>query len=385
MRKALPLLLAFFLCLMPVRALMDDWMFYVVDSDETETREAYITTLIDGMTLEEKVYQLFIITPEALAGSGEMQKAGSATKAALLRQPVGGLIYFAGNLSTIPQTKEMIAAAQAYSKAATGIGLFIGVDEEGGAVARVARKLKTTAFPSMKTLGSRGDLSEAYGLGETIAKDIGSLGFNLNFAPVADVPLAGKGSEIGARAFGDDPYLVADMVEMVVRGLQDNGVSAALKHFPGLGASTGDTHKGASLVRRSVSEMEEWEFIPFRRGIAAGADFVMVGHITAEGIDSRPASLSAAVITGLLRDRLHYDGLVITDALRMKAISDHYTSAEAAVAVLQAGGDMLLMPAHFTSAAKGVLTAVAEGTLSEARIDESLRRIFRVKYKQGLI
>jgi beta-N-acetylhexosaminidase len=355
--------------------------------EETEeSMESKADALLAQMSLDEQIYQLFIVKPEAVAGVKLATKATQATQAGLKKYPVGGIVYFSDNLLKKNQVKEMIANSQAYAQKAHGIGLFIGVDEEGGSVARVAQKLGTTKFGSMKSIGARGNEQEAYNVGATIAKDISSLGFNLDFAPVADVIINGKNTEIGARSFGTDPALVSKMVSQVVKGLQDNGVISTLKHFPGHGSTTTNSHYATSITDRTLAQMEKTEFLPFQAGIAAGAEFVMISHLTAINIDKNsPASLSKTIITGLLREKLKYEGLIITDSLTMKAVSGKYTSGEAAVRAITAGADMLLMPSSLSGAVKGIQQAIKDGRITKARIAQSVRRILLVKLKYGLI
>ncbi len=351
-----------------------------------EDMDSRIDALLKSMTLDEKIYQLFIVEPEAVAGVKTATKATAATRNGLKKYPVGGIVYFADNIVTEKQVTEMISNSQAYAAQKLGIGLFIAVDEEGGTISRVARKLNTTSFEPMEEIGARGDAHEAYALGTTIARDISRLGFNLDFAPVADVIIDPDNTEIGSRSFGTDPAVVSAMVSQVVKGLQENGVISTLKHFPGHGSTTADSHKGASITTRTLSEMEQAEFLPFQAGIAAGAEFVMVSHLTAVEIDKdSPASLSKTFITGLLRNKLKFEGLVITDSLQMKAVADLHSSGETAVLALEAGADVLLMPVSLSDAARGIRKAVDSGRLTEERIDESVRRILRAKWKYGLI
>ena len=191
---------------------------------------------------------------------------------------------------------------------------------------------------------------------------------------------------IGSRSFGSDPNLVAPMVAAAVEGMQSSGVSACLKHFPGLGDTVEDTHDGMATTEKSLEDFNAIDFPVYQAGINAGADMVMVSHLSAPNVtgDNTPASLSEKMITEILRGQLGYQGIVITDAMGMTAITDYYTADEAAVKAVQAGADMILMPEDYETAYNGVLEAVNNGTLSEERINESLRRIFRVKEKNAV-
>ncbi|MCM1237586.1 MAG: beta-N-acetylhexosaminidase, partial [Ruminococcus flavefaciens] len=238
----------------------------------------------------------------------------------------------------------------------------------------------------MLTIGESGDTTAAYEAGITIGSYLKDLGFNLDFAPVADVVANVGSSPLKKRSFGAEPSLCADMVSNLVDGIQGTSVSACLKHFPGIGDSKEDMHEGKVETTKTLEEMRNSDFIPFEAGIEAGVDFIMVSHITASGVDTEgtPSSLSKIMITDVLRTELGFEGVVITDALNMRAISDYYTSEEAAVNAIISGADMLLMPEDFEAAYDGVLAAVQEGRISEERIDESLRRIYRIKYADKL-
>lgn len=349
---------------------------------EEEKLDAKVQDLIAGMSLEEKVAQMFFVTPENLTGVDAATQAGETTRQALTQYPVGGLIYFSKNIYDEEQLTTMIRNSQSYSE----IPLFIGVDEEGGSlVARIANhpNFDVEKFPDMAEIGATGDPSRAYEVGSTIASYLKDYGFNLDFAPDADVLTNPENTAIGERSFGSDPNLTAQMVAEEVKGFQQQNVIPVLKHFPGHGGTAEDSHHGAAVLNRSLEELENAEFLPFKAGIEAGANVVMVGHLQVPQLisDDTPASLSSELITGILREKLGFDGIVITDSLSMGAITEYYTPDEAAVRCIQAGGDMLLMPQDFKTAYEGVLNAVKNQTIPESRIDESLSRIFHVKYE----
>lgn len=346
---------------------------------EKDLLEEVVDSCIAQMPLEDKVAGLFLITPEALTGANTVTAAGSKTEEALEKYPVGGLIYFKQNIQSEAQLKEMISSTASKSK----YPLFFAVDEEGGSVTRLAAAgLNVPKVEPMAEIGASGDAEAAYTAGNTIGSYLGEYGVNLNFAPVADVAEAGHPA-LGNRSFGPDAAQDAQMVKAAVTGMQDAGISACIKHFPGLGSAAEDTHEMAAVSNRTLEELRAQDLLPFQAGIDAGVDMVMVGHISLPAVigDETPASLSGVVIHDILRQELSYNGVVITDALRMKAVSEQYTSAEAAVMTLQAGADMILMPENFQEAYEGVLAAVGDGTLTEERITESLERIYRVKYR----
>lgn len=341
--------------------------------------------LLEGMSLHEKVCQLFIVTPEELTGiSGTATVGGASTKVALQDYPVGGLVYFAGSILTPDQCTAMIENTQSYSQ----LGLFIAVDEEGGTVARIGRNsaMGTTSFPDMATVGAQGT-DAAYNVGLTIGSEITQFGFNLDFAPVADVNTNPDNPVIGSRAFSSDAEEAAELVASAVQGFRDGGILCCLKHFPGHGDTATDSHYGLAETTKALDELRETEFLPFRAGIGAGAELVMVGHISTPSItgDSVPASLSSYMVTDILRGELGFDGLVVTDSLSMEAITDQYGSGEAAVLAVQAGVDLLLMPEDLSAAVSALEDAVADGTVSESRIDESVLRILTVKLEYGII
>lgn len=337
--------------------------------------------LLRTMELEEKVYQLFIVTPEALTGVDTATLAGDATREALSEKPVGGLIYSSKNLLNREQVQALLEATQSYSRKP----LLLAVDEEGGMVSRIGSNpdVGTISFGNMGDYGDRGDPQAVREVGEKTGQELLDLGFNVNFAPVADVLTNPGNTVIGRRAFSSDPKTAADMVRAMVEGMESVGCPSTLKHFPGHGDTTGDTHEGPTATRRSLTNMRECEFLPFQAGIEAGAPLVMVGHFAAPLLtgDDEPVCFSRVVTTDLLRGELGFSGVIVTDALNMNAITDSYSSAEAAVKALEAGADLLLMPEDLDQAVQGVLDALRDGTLSEERIDESVGRILALKYK----
>lgn len=341
---------------------------------------------VKSMSLEEKAAQLFFVIPEDITQVDAATVAGEDTKKAYEQYPVGGIVYFSRNIQGPDQLKEMLSKTQSYAEEIAGVPVFLGVDEEGGEVSRVAgnKNFSVTRYESMRAIGDSKDTSRAYDVGKNLASYLKELGFNIDFAPDADVITNSGNTVIGNRSFGEDPRLVGAMASQVVKGLQDNGVSACLKHFPGHGGTVEDSHEGRAYTDKTLEEMEAEELVPFQEGIKAEPDFIMAGHISIPKSlgDDTPASLSEQVLTGLLRDKYGYDGLIITDALNMKAVSGVYSPAEASVKALLAGADMLLMPDDFRAAYHGVLDAVEEGDLSEARIDASVERILRLKMKK---
>ena len=355
------------------------------DSQETtEVTEEEKPSLVDetlaGMTLHEKVCQMMFVTPEELTGEDGVTVAGDATRQALENYPVGGIVYFAKNLESQDQVKEMIDNSQKYSS----IGLFVATDEEGGVVNRLMDTVGTTYIGSMYYYKDDGD-ETAYENAYTIANDMSALGFNLDFAPVADVWANPDNTVIGERAYSDDYAQAAELVGNAVKGFNDGGVMCTLKHFPGHGDTAEDSHYSSAYVHRTKEEIMADEMQPFRSGIEAGAEFVMVGHLIVPDIDEVPATLSYKIATGILRDELKFEGVAITDSFEMESIADNYSVDDAVVMSVKAGMDMILQPKDMASAVNSIEQAVADGELSEDRIDESVRRILTLKESRGLL
>lgn len=355
------------------------------DSQETtEVTEEEKPSLVDetlvGMTLHEKVCQMMFVTPEELTGEDGVTVAGDATRQALENYPVGGIVYFAKNLESQDQVKEMIDNSQKYSS----IGLFVATDEEGGVVNRLMDTVGTTYIGSMYYYKDDGD-ETAYENAYTIANDMSALGFNLDFAPVADVWSNPDNTVIGERAYSDDYAQAAELVGNAVKGFNDGGVMCTLKHLPGHGDTAEDSHYSSAYVHRTKEEIMADEMQPFRSGIEAGAEFVMVGHLIVPDIDEVPATLSYKIATGILRDELKFEGVAITDSFEMESIADNYSVDDAVVMSVKAGMDMILQPKDMASAVNSIEQAVADGELSEDRIDESVRRILTLKESRGLL
>lgn len=333
---------------------------------------------IDQMTTEEKVAGLFFVTPESMMENvTQAVVAGSKTQEALDHYAVGGLIYFGSNIQSGEQISEMLAGTQEMSK----YPLFFGVDEEGGNVARVASAVnEVDNVGSPRELGAAGDGGQVYLAYSEIAQYLARYGFNVDFAPVADI-YDGENSMFAERSFGTDAETVAMLASQAVMGLQDNGISACVKHFPGHGSTDADSHDGRATNDITEEALMETEVVPFQMALESNPDFIMVSHISLPGItyDYTPASMSSDIVSRILRMGLGYEGIIITDAMDMGAVTTYYTSAQAAVDAINAGCDMILKPDNFKEAYQGVLDAVNNGEISIERIEESLMRIYRVK------
>lgn len=358
-------------------------------AQETPSAAAQSTQLaeqiLSSMTLDEKLWQLFFVAPEALTGEEAVTESSDALQQALAEKPVGGVILFARNLISREQTVSLLADV----KSASRLAPFLGVDEEGGTVSRVGANsaMGVTQLQDMSAYGASGDAAALYGDLYNLAQSLNTLGFNVDFAPVADVTTGSDKNPMKLRSFSSDPERCASMVSVSVGALQDGGVAACLKHFPGYGTATADDHNGSVSLDRTLEQLEQTEFVPFSAGIGKGAYFVMVSHLSVPAVtgDDTPADLSEKLVTELLRNTLHFQNIVITDAQNMGSIAQNYTSAEAAVAALRAGVDMVLMPQDLQEAYDGVTKAIADGVLTEDRIDRSVLRILNVKIQLGLL
>lgn len=345
-----------------------------------ETIDEKVNRLVSAMTLEEKVYQMIIVAPESLTGQGKVTQAGQTTRDCINKYPVGGIIYFGANIVNEAQITEMVSNTQKYSLERTGLKMFTCIDEEGGRVARIGNNpaFPVETFPDMAYINGE---AEAYHVGDAIGGYLARYGFNVDFAPCADVITNSENKVIGTRSFGTEPGIVSSMSLSVARGLKSHGVLATYKHFPGHGATVGDTHEGFAYTDKTLEELMKSELVPFKSAADNGIDMVMVAHISVPKVigDNTPSSLSYRMITGVLKEQLGYKGLIVTDALNMGAIANSYSSETAAVMAVKAGNDLLLMPKDFTAAARAIVNEVRSGNISEERINESVRKIVRAK------
>lgn len=336
-------------------------------------------TLLGGMTTHEKICQLLIVQPEVLTGGSSVTGMTDSLAAALRDYPVGGVLLSAGNMTSGEQLAALTGALADGCKTAP----LISVDEEGGRVARLMNTVGTTKLGSMysyRSLGTQG----AYDNAQTLAHDIAAYGFNTDFAPVADVWTNKKSNAIGDRAYSDDYDEAAELVAAAVSGFRDAGVICCLKHFPGHGSTATDSHNGAATVDKTLPQLRQEDLKPFVSGIAAGADMVMVGHLTVPTMDDVPASLSHKIVTNLLRYDLGFRGVIVTDGLQMQALAQ-YSDGEKAVLALAAGNDMLLELDDVPGAVAAIEKALADGTLTQAALDASVLRVLQLKLAHGIV
>lgn len=361
----------------------------VPSTEETETPTepdspylARAKEILSGMSLYEKLCQLMIVNPDTITGVSPTQAAGDTSRAALEKYPVGGFSFSQENISSREQTINMLAGFQEMAK----IPMFFCIDEEGGTVWRVMgnSKMGTSRIGNMYDYRDEGGQT-AYRNAEIIAREIAALGFNVDFAPVADVWSNQDNTVIGSRAYSDSFTQAAELVPQAVRGFHAGGVACTLKHFPGHGCTVEDSHNGLAVVNRTEQELREAELLPFITGIDAGADMVMIGHLQADALDpDNPATFSYAIVTQLLRKELGFHGVVVTDALGMGALSK-YSEAERCEKALLAGCDLLLGVTEPEQTLNALMQAVETDELTEARIDESVLRVLILKLSRGII
>lgn len=335
-----------------------------------------VTAQIEALTLEEKIAQMLIV-------SFSNQKMDEELSEIIAKQP-GGIILFKENITTFQDTKTLISNIKNQSK----IVPFISIDQEGGKVERITNlpDKNVPNIPSMWDVGERNDEDYAYQIGKTIGQELQEFGINMNFAPVLDIVSNKNNKVIGNRSFGSNSLTVTKMGLKVAQGLKDNNIIPVFKHFPGHGSTITDSHYDLPVLNKTKEELLNSDIIPFKNAIDESAEVIMVGHLAVPNITNNniPASLSKEIITNLLKQELGYEGLVITDALNMKAITKIYSEKEIYELAINAGVDILLMPASIESAISNIKESINEGTIAEEKINESVRKILSLKYRHNL-
>ncbi|MFJ8094053.1 glycoside hydrolase family 3 protein [Streptomyces griseofuscus] len=358
--------------------------------------ERRLKALISRMSLQEKVGQLFVMrvygasatAPDQADIDANLSELGVRTAAELIQKyRVGGIIYFtwAHNTQNPYQIAELSNGIQKASlDQPRGLPMLIATDQEHGAVCRVGEP--ATLFPGAMAIGAGGSTADARTLGRISGTELRALGINQDYSPDADVNVNPANPVIGVRSFGADPAAVAELVAAEVKGYQSAHVAATAKHFPGHGDTAVDSHYGFPVITHSRELWEKLDAVPFRSAIAAGIDSIMTAHIEFPALDDSgdPATLSEPILTGILRGELGYDGVVITDSLGMEGVRTKYGDDRVPVLALKAGVDQLLNPPSIDTAWNAVLKAVQDGELTEARLDESILRILRLKSRLGL-
>lgn len=359
------------------------------DDENEVTPTDDVEAQLRQMTLREKVGQLFYIRPEVLDTTIhwtsydelmalEMQEVTPMMKSVNEKYPVGGVILYAWNIKDEAQLAQLIAQI----KNLKGQPLLC-IDEEGGRVARIANNpnFAVKKYESMGAIGATGDPKNAYECANTIGTYLKRYGFDIDFAPVADVNTNPENVIIGPRAFSDDPAVAAPMVTNYLQGLKDAGVTGCIKHFPGHGDTKADTHFGYAQSMKTWEQMKDCEMVTFRAGIQWGCQLIMTAHIAVPNVTGTdvPSTMSSVILQNKLRGELGYQNIIVTDAISMGAITNQYSTAEAAVGSIQAGVDIVLDPRNFVEAFDAVMDAVSKGAISEERINQSVRRILKLK------
>ncbi|MFF3536009.1 glycoside hydrolase family 3 protein [Streptomyces sp. NPDC002466] len=357
---------------------------------------ARLKRIISGMTLEEKVGQLFVMRvyghsatePDQADIDANLAEIGVRTAAEMIaKYHVGGIIYFAWahNTRDPHQIADLSNGIQRAGLAGpTPLPLLVSTDQEHGIVCRVGEP--ATLMPGAMALGAGGSRSDTRRAGQIAGAELAAMGINQNYAPDADVNVNPANPVIGVRSFGSDPQSVAAMVAAQVKGYQSSGIASTAKHFPGHGDTSTDSHTGLPVINHTREQWAELDAPPFRAAIAADIDSIMTAHIVVPALDPAedPATLSHPILTGILREELGYDGVVVTDALGMEGVRTKYGDDRVPVLALKAGVDQLLNPPSLDVAWNAVLAAVKNGELTEARLDESILRVLRLKAKLGL-
>ncbi|MFD4032159.1 glycoside hydrolase family 3 protein [Streptomyces sp. NPDC058637] len=358
--------------------------------------DSRLKRLIARMSLEEKVGQLFVMrvyghsatTPDQADIDANLTEIGVRTAAELISTyHVGGIIYFAWahNTRDPHQIADLSNGIQRAALAGpTPVPLLVSTDQEHGIVCRVGEP--ATLVPGAMALGAGGSRSDARAAGRIAGAELAAVGINQNYAPVADVNVNPANPVIGVRSFGSDPESVARLVAAQVKGYQGAGIAATAKHFPGHGDTNTDSHTGLPYIHHTREQWAELDAPPFRAAVAAGIDSIMTAHIVVPALDPSedPATLSRPILTGILREELGYDGVVVTDSLGMEGVRTKYGDERVPVLALKAGVDQLLNPPNLSVAWNAVLQAVKSGELGVDRIEESILRILRLKAKLGL-
>ena len=359
------------------------------NDDAVTPPPAEVEAMLKKMTLREKVGQMFFVRVESLDPSIEWttyddlanlknQEITMKMRKVNHDYPVGGIILYAWNIEDETQLANIIKQVRSLNGSP-----LLCIDEEGGRVSRIANNpnFHVKKYESMAAIGATGDPKNAYECGNTIGTYLKRYDFDIDFAPVADVNTNPDNIIIGPRAFSDDPAVAAPMVTNYLQGLKDAGITGCIKHFPGHGDTTNDTHSGYVQSLKTWDEMNQCEMVTFRAGIQWGCQLIMTAHIAVPNVTGTniPSTLSSVVLQDKLRGELGYQNIIITDGMEMGAITKHYTSGEAAVGSIKAGVDIVLGPRDFTEAFDAVIAAVNNGTLTEERINQSVRRILTLR------
>ncbi|MEV4562705.1 beta-N-acetylhexosaminidase [Nonomuraea sp. NPDC049419] len=349
--------------------------------------QSEVQRVLARLTTEEKVGQLFmpvLYGTTAGSASGENQARYSARTPAkvIAKYHLGGVILFPHNVKS---TSQVVGLTNGLQRASAKVPLIIGTDQENGLVSRMSALM--TKFPGAGDIGDTKDTDLARQVAKATGEELRALGVNLDFAPVADVNVNPRNPVIGRRAYDDDPRRAAKMVAAAVKGFGEAKIAATAKHFPGHGDTSVDSHTGLPIIKHTKAQWERLDAPPFKAAIDAGVDAVMSAHIVFPKLDPSgdPATLSKPILTGLLREKLGFKGVISTDALNMAGARKKYDDGEVAVRAVLAGADLLLMPNDLPKAYKAVLAAVKSGRISEQRLDQSVTRLLTLRHKRGFL
>lgn len=346
--------------------------------------EIEVESILKKMSIDEKIGQLFILSVRNSFNNTRMLHADDYMKNVIETYKPGGIILFTINFANPHQTQELIRETQDLSD----IPLFMAVDEEGGVVARLGNtdRMSVTKLPPAAVIGRTGNTEYAVMASKVISSELKALGFNMNMAPVADVNTNRKNPVIGNRTYSNEPVTAGKMVAEVTKAMSDENITSVLKHFPGHGDTSADSHKGNVILEHDKARLDKIEFVPFKMGIEAGADMVMTAHIKVPQVTGSdlPATMSPVMLQDILRKELGFKGVIITDAMDMGAITNYWNADEAAVNAIIAGVDIILMPANIKKAINGIRDALENNVITIERIEESVRRILSVKIKREI-
>ena len=342
--------------------------------------EQEIQKRLSRMTLRQKILQMMFVVPEAIGLPVNATANRTLVHLAVRLHPVGGVIFYGRNLQNQTQIRQMTENFTSCHQ-----GILLGIDEEGGQVSRLSPINEQIRLPLMNTYGTPEKRTEGRIIGQTLSTGLKQCGMNVNFAPVADVFTNPDNTFLARRCFSSDPETVAMLVQDIVHGHRENRIISCAKHFPGHGSTVGDPHEEIVRSGRTLKQLQECDLIPFEKAIEEKIPMIMAGHILFPEIDNEhPATLSKIILTDLLKKKMGFEGIVICDALRMKAIRKKSSAEEAAVQAILAGCDMLLGVDYLNKAIRVIKKAVKQGRISEQRIDESVARILKVKMEYGL-
>lgn len=346
---------------------------------EDELFEDAVRSYVQSMPLDEQVASLFIVTPEQLTGVNSVTKAGNATKEALSDYTVGGIYYTSSNMKDEKQFKELVEGTKSFAK----YPLFLAMDYELGA-SSLPKKMNAPSTSTAREIGEGADPVMARVEEEKIASYLSGLGINFNLGVVADVNVSGESSFMKDRSFGADLDVVTPMVTKTIEALTEYDIFSAVKYFPGQASANADPSNAISTTERTLEEMKGCEFVPFVEAVASGAKAIVVSHVSAPNAfgDSMPASQSKVALTDIIRMELDlYDVIIISDELTKSSISEYYEAQDACIKSIKAGADMILSPGDFRVCMASVLEAVSNGVIAKERIEDSLVRIFKVKFE----